>query len=150
MSRTGVGVRKRARSAEGGFTLIEIFVVLAVLGLLISLAIPRYLGTRRHAFVAEADHVLQELRTIAWAYYVQYGTWAGLTSANMASTFSFTPPDDAAGCWDYALAADGTATEIQLQSTGDNTPAKCGSVNTGIVTLTLNSDGSAVRSESLP
>ncbi|MGH3860744.1 type IV pilin protein [Actinokineospora sp.] len=148
MSQTGA--RKRARSAEGGFTLIEIFVVLAVLGLLISLAVPRYLGTRRHAFVTEADHVLQELRTIAWAYYVQYGTWAGLTSANMPATFSFTPPDDADGCWDYGLATDGTTARLELLATGDSTPAKCGPVNTGIVTLTLNGDGSATQSESLP
>lgn len=138
------------RSNERGFTLIEVFVVLAVLGLIIALAIPRYLGVRRHAFVAEADNALEELRTVAWAYYLQYGTWVGLTSANMAATFSFTPPDDTAGCWDYGLAADGTATGLQLLATGDSSPVKCFPVNTGTVTLTLSGDGSASRSESLP
>lgn len=138
------------RPGERGFTLIEVFVVLSVLGLLIALAIPRYLSARKHVLVAEADHTLEELRTVAWAYHTQYGTWAGLTNANMPTVFVFTPPDDADGCWDYGLAADGTSTEIQLLATGDNTPIKCAPVNGATVTLTLNGNGSASRSQNVP
>ncbi|MGH2405569.1 MAG: hypothetical protein ACRDGN_14080, partial [bacterium] len=82
--------------------------------------------------------------------YTQYNSWAGLTNANVLTVFLFTPPDDADGCWDFGLAADGTAIEIQLQATGDTTPIKCAPVNGATVTLTLNGNGSASRSQNVP
>jgi type IV pilus assembly protein PilA len=138
------------RKVNHGFTLIELVVVLAIIGILIALAVPRYLGSRRNAFVAEADNVLQELKSLAWGYYNQYGTWVGLTSANVSSTFGFSEPPDAVGCWDYDLVAAATATQIAFQATGDNTPVKCTPVDTGVVTLTVNGDGSSTRTQTLP
>ena len=64
--------RKTRRHKERGFTLIELVVVLAILGILIALAIPRYIGARKKAYLAEADNVLQEAKTLEWAYYQQY------------------------------------------------------------------------------
>ena len=138
------------RKTDSGFTLVELVVVLAILGILVALATPRYLGTRRDAFIAEADNVLVELKSLAWGYYTQYGTWVGITPANVSATFGFVEPADAVGCWDYTLAAPGTATEILFQATGDNTPVKCSPVNTATVTLTVNGDGSASRAVVLP
>ena len=82
--------RKTLNRREHGFTLIELVVVLAILGILIALAVPRYLGARKKAYKAEADNVLQEAKTLEWAYYQQYnlfdttGTSIGLvTPGNM-------------------------------------------------------------------
>ena len=138
------------RKDERGFTLIELVVVLAALGILLALAIPRYAAARRNAFVPEAENVLQELKGLAWAYYQQYGTWTSLTNANVFGRFGFQPPPDAESCWDFSLVADGTDTDIQFLATGDNTPTKCQPVNTGTVTLTLNIDGSSSRTANLP
>src|ERR1700758_1602679 len=81
---------KALSDRERGFTLIELVVVLAILGILIALAVPRYLGARKKAYKAEADNVLQESKTLEWAYYQQYnqfdtsGTSIGLvTPGNM-------------------------------------------------------------------
>lgn len=80
--------RKQLNRREHGFTLIELVVVLAILGILIALAVPRYLGARKKAYKAEADNVLQEAKTLEWAYYQQYnafdtvGTSIGLQTPN--------------------------------------------------------------------
>ncbi len=62
-------INQKRRTAEGGFTLIELVVVLAILGILLALAVPRYLGARKRAFKAEIDNILQEAKTLSWAYY---------------------------------------------------------------------------------
>ena len=65
---------RRNASRERGFTLIELVVVLAILGILIALAVPRYLAARKKAYKAEADNILQETKILEWAYYQQYNT----------------------------------------------------------------------------
>jgi len=66
---------KTVKNRERGFTLIELVVVLAILGILIALAVPRYLAARKKAYKAEADNILQEAKTLEWAYYQQYNTF---------------------------------------------------------------------------
>ena len=65
-------INQKRRTAEGGFTLIELVVVLAILGILLALAVPRYLGARKRAFKAEIDSILQEVKTLSWAYYQEH------------------------------------------------------------------------------
>ena len=78
--------RRSLKGEASGFTLIELVVVLAILGILIALAVPRYLGARKAAYKAEADNVLQEAKSLEWAYYQQYnlfdttGTSIGLVT----------------------------------------------------------------------
>ena len=109
---------------EHGFTLIELVVSLAILGILLALAIPRYAASGRNALVPEADNVLLEMKTVAWAYYQQYSFFTGLTTATLASNGGFTAPANA--CWAFGVLSAG-ATTIDLQASGNpaGAPTKC-------------------------
>ena len=60
------------RATQRGFTLIELVVVLAILGILLALAVPRYIGVRKRAFKEEIANILAEAKTLSWAYYQEY------------------------------------------------------------------------------
>jgi type IV pilus assembly protein PilE len=139
------------RRADRGFTLIELVVVLAILGILIGLAIPRYLTSRRSALVAEANNVLQEFKTTAWGYYQQYSTWAGLPTGVVPASNPLGIEPPGGGCWDYSIES-ATATVVVFRATSDPTAhTRCGPLGVGsIVDLVLNQDGSATRSQSFP
>ena len=123
----------KAKRDERGFTLIELIMVLVILSILLALALPQYLATRRKAYLAEADQNLQEMRTQAWTFFLERNTFAGVED-------TINPPRASAN-WEYAW---GTcnATSCQMTATGR------GPVNGATVTVTLNSDGTATVTSS--
>jgi len=142
-------VTKRRPGQESGFTLIELVVVLAILGVLIALAVPRYLASRRHALAVEASNTLAELKVTAWGYYQQYSTWSGLAVGPLSAPnpLGIAPPGG--GCWDYSIQS---ATNLAIQFRAQANPAaqtRCGTLSAGnYVELVLNSDGSATTTQS--
>src|SRR2546422_872412 len=74
--RRGTGMfaafHKHLKHRRDGFTLIEIIIVVAILGVLIALAMPRYMASRKKGYKAEGQDLLQEAKTLQWAYYQQY------------------------------------------------------------------------------
>ena len=125
--------RKTLKRKEHGFTLIELVVVLAILGILIALAVPRYLAARKKAYKAEADNILQEAKTLEWAYYQQYNafdTTAGGTSIGLVMPVGA----------HWAAPSFGTAaTGVSILMSGISTPL----ATTDSVWITLGSDGSS-------
>lgn len=140
----GHAVRRRG---ESGLTLLELVTVLAIIGILLAIAVPRYLGSRRNALIAEANHTLQEVKSLAWAYYQQHESWEGIDTSNFQARLGFTPTPSS--CWAYSI-EDATDSQIQVKATGVASPVRCAPALGVTVTLTLNSDGSSQRTQAFP
>ena len=87
-----------------GFTLIELVVVLAILGLLIALALPSFLGARATAARDEGRVFGQEWRTLEFACFLQ-NTSRYSTTCNTDSLIGFS---DTATHWQLAGATSTT------------------------------------------
>ena len=59
---------RRDRTQSAGFTLIELMIVMAIIGILITLAIPSFVGAVRHAREAALKEDLQTMRTAIDTY----------------------------------------------------------------------------------
>ena len=62
-------MRKKYRRNQTGFTLIELLIVVAIVGLLASIAIPQYAAYRRKAFNAARLSDLKAIKTSLESFY---------------------------------------------------------------------------------
>ena len=65
---------------EGGFTVVELLVVIVVIGILLAAAVPSYLGYRQRAATRTAEANLRAALPDVEAYYAEHKTYVGLTT----------------------------------------------------------------------
>jgi type IV pilus assembly protein PilA len=68
--------RKMNRKDEKGFTLIELMIVIAIIGILAAIAIPQFSAYRNRAYNAGALSDLKNAITAQEAYFVDFQTYA--------------------------------------------------------------------------
>ncbi len=69
------------RSAKG-FTLIELLIVVVIIGILATIAIPKFQGVKEKAYIASMQSDLKTLVTVQEAYFADNVTYA-TTTANL-------------------------------------------------------------------
>jgi type IV pilus assembly protein PilA len=80
-----IGLRKKD---EKGFTLIELMIVIAIIGILAAIAIPQFNAYRIRAFHAAATADLRNAATAQEAYFVDTGEYTATTSTLIGATYN--------------------------------------------------------------
>jgi type IV pilus assembly protein PilA len=73
---------------EKGFTLIELMIVIAIIGILAAIAIPQFSAYRKRGYNAAAEADLRNLATAQEAYYADHQTYNTTTTGMGTYGFS--------------------------------------------------------------
>ena len=76
-------LQTRLAKEESGFTLIELLIVLVIIGILLAIAVPSYLGFKDRANKSAAQANVRSAAPAAEAFYADNGTYLGMTTASL-------------------------------------------------------------------
>ncbi len=77
---------QKLRSNKKGFTLIELMIVIAIIGILAAIAIPNFIAYRDKAYCGQAEHDAQNTLAALSSYYADPDHTAMATVANLIAT----------------------------------------------------------------
>jgi type IV pilus assembly protein PilA len=109
--------RTRTRLDEGtehGFTLIEFLVVIIIIGILLAIAVPSYLGFRDRAANNAAKTNLRDALPAAETFHADHGTYSGMDTDALTTIDSRVSPS-------LTVVATGTSTYCLTDSVSGKT-----------------------------
>ncbi|HIE8481582.1 TPA: pilin, partial [Neisseria gonorrhoeae] len=104
---------------QKGFTLIELMIVIAIVGILAAVALPAYQDYTARAQVSEAILLAEGQKSAVTEYYLNHGTWPkDNTSAGVAS------PSDIKGKYVQSVTVTNGVVTAEMKSDGVNKEIK--------------------------
>jgi len=130
--------RNRLKKSESGFTLIEILIVLAILGILVMVAAPTYQDSVRKSRRSDAMQGLMELSARQARFYAQNSTYTTVVDADTGLHYGGTT--SAEGYYTFAVMA-GPSGSIATSYTLTATPIGSQADDVGCKALFMTSRG---------
>ncbi|WP_411277384.1 type IV pilin protein [Gaiella sp.] len=78
-------LQARLAKEESGFTLIELLIVLVIIGILLAIAVPSYLGFKDRANRTAAQANVRSAVPAVEAYYADNGTYVGMNATTLTA-----------------------------------------------------------------
>ncbi len=118
---------------ENGFTLVELMIVVVIIGVLASIAVPKYTAIISRAKITEAKSVLKQIIDMEKTYYSMFDVYSAIGWGASSDAIGYSAPDPAKNPrFEYNFVINGTA--------ADNPPFT-GSIATAREIEDVNSDG---------
>lgn len=80
---------------NAGFTLIELLIVVVIIGILATIAIPKFAATKDKAKMASVRSDVRNVMTAQEAYWADFGTYATLAQLQSATNYTFSGGNNA-------------------------------------------------------